>query len=336
MAHLPVCFYRWVYQRYVAACGARKSRFQTYLWGKLKARIGKWANPVIEMEVDGVALRMPFSHKLPRYRAMYRDYDTALPRLAAFLRGQAGRLAMIDIGANIGDTVRRVAARVPDGRFLGVEADPLYFALLQENTRSLSSMVAEQKLCAARLDQEGLAIERRGGTGRVTPGKSGTVSVSTLDHICDQRAFRGVTLLKIDTDGYDYACLRGAEKVIAENHPALFIEFTPDGLRAAGASPQGLLQYLLQLGYPRGWFYDHLGLPLGEFSLEDETLMGDLIAYGYAKPLYYDILAFHQDQQAAFREFLARERAYFQAPLYESGSLETGAMQRTEDGMRRR
>ena len=65
-------------------------------------------DPVVRRTVHGVDLDMPLSHDLPRYTGQYPYYDTVLPSLAKFLltsQTERRKLILVDVGANVGDTV---------------------------------------------------------------------------------------------------------------------------------------------------------------------------------------------------------------------------------------
>src|SRR5262249_26864144 len=87
-----------------------------------------------------------------------------------------------------------------------------------------------------------------------------TLAPTTLaDVIAEHPAFRDAGLLKIDTDGFDIAILRGAQVWLAAAQPVLFFEYdphfwppvTPDGGRLFGE--------LAELGYGPLIAYDNFG-----------------------------------------------------------------------------
>jgi hypothetical protein len=49
-----------------------------------------------------------------------------------------------------------------------------------------------------------------------------------------------VSLVKIDVEGHERDALQGAPRILANGRARLIVEFYPDGLRAAGTSPEQL------------------------------------------------------------------------------------------------
>jgi Methyltransferase FkbM domain len=72
------------------------------------------------------------------------------------------------------------------------------------------------------------------------------VDVVTLDSVPLPKP---VSLIKIDVEGGELDVLKGAEKLLREQHPALFIETQPSAFVAAGITEDDFYNYLSQLGY---------------------------------------------------------------------------------------
>src|SRR6266498_4128896 len=89
-------------------------------------------DPSYRTTIHGKEILLPVSHKLPIYVANYPYYDELPVRLTNYLRKKDGFLAMVDVGANIGDTILSCFAQVDD-RFLGVEVNPDFVWYLRQN-----------------------------------------------------------------------------------------------------------------------------------------------------------------------------------------------------------
>jgi hypothetical protein len=79
--------------------------------------------------------------------------------------------------------------------------------------------------------------------GDATDG--GEVSIVTLDSLGIARA----DVIKIDTEGFELAVLRGASELLARCDPALIIELHADQLRALGASTADVFALLRERGF---------------------------------------------------------------------------------------
>src|SRR5690242_14860117 len=104
-------------------------------WARRLWRRSRWAVRSLAPErevtrtVQGVELRMPWSHRLPDYAAAVPAYGQNVVRLAEALGGDH-TLPVVDVGANIGDTALQVLHRV-DARVLCVEGDPHWLTWLR-------------------------------------------------------------------------------------------------------------------------------------------------------------------------------------------------------------
>src|SRR5437879_5500560 len=99
---------------------------------RLKRAISKFSDPPVTLPLGKKRLRMPFSHNLALYRGLYPSYDTALTRVAVFLRDTHGRPKIIDVGANIGDSMSLITDET-DAEFLAIEADERFLPFLHDN-----------------------------------------------------------------------------------------------------------------------------------------------------------------------------------------------------------
>ena len=75
------------------------------------------------------------------------------------------------------------------------------------------------------------------------------VDVRSLDSICDEQQLTGINLIKIDVDGFEIKVLIGCLALLARDHPALIVEFTPSVFRQLGDEIQSVDQMLRSLGY---------------------------------------------------------------------------------------
>jgi len=244
-----------------------------------RALVHHGGDPTVEADIDGIALRLPLSHALPVYRRAFPGYSENLGEVARLVAMHGG-LTMIDVGANVGDSVAIVKARVPDMAILCVEADPAYVGYLEENTARWSDVViAAPVLLAERTDEIDGTIRRADGSSRVATGAPGTTPALALDDlVASHEQFCAPALLKSDTDGFEARVLRGAQQVLATG-PVLFLEYDPKLLEAAGSDGLDMLASLQPHGYERIAFYDKFGVLVVRCALSDQSTIRDLHAY---------------------------------------------------------
>lgn len=216
-----------------------------------------------EYRYRNFSLSLPPGHMLPFYRSLHSTYDRFLPHLAKHL--PAGS-AVIDVGANCGDTAAGMIDVNPYLRYACIEPDPLFFEYLLKNVeRILASqphvaITVHRALIGKAVAQAGLVGSK--GTKHAIPADEMTATSAPLESITlDTLLARTVTdvrLLKSDVDGFDYDVLDSAEVLIAAHQPLLFFEchFRNPAQKAGYANTLGSLQ---RRGYDNWIVFDNYG-----------------------------------------------------------------------------
>jgi FkbM family methyltransferase len=158
---------------------------------------------------------------------------------------------VIDVGANVGFFTRLFARHLGQGgQVIAIEPEA-------RNAADLRAMLAREGLDqrvtvvqALAADAEGerlLAIDplhpanhHIGAQGLPTPAR-------TLDSLAGQAA--RVSLIKIDVQGAEMLVLGGAQAILRQHRPALYIEVSDADLRRFGTSAEALLKHLAEQGY---------------------------------------------------------------------------------------
>lgn len=153
-----------------------------------------------------------------------------------------------DIGANVGLFAFAAAfAAGPSGRVLAVEADGWLAGLIERSAREAPASYAPVEVKAAAVsDAPGtvtFCIAERGRAGNHLESVAGStqtggtrevvqVPAVTLDSLLD-----GSTphLVKIDVEGAELLCLRGAERLLGEVRPVVICEVSAENAGEAGA-----------------------------------------------------------------------------------------------------
>jgi FkbM family methyltransferase len=287
-------------------------------YGKLWREILKRFDPKVQIKISESLLWLPGSSHLPMIKTPESWYDTALTRLGQFIKNQKGALVLIDVGANVGDSVSFVAEKV-QGQFLCIEADAQYFKYLQMNAQKIPGVICENVALSDKAETHQGAMVAVGGTAHIRTDAMDqkTFAFKTLDQLTEKHVlFKQAHILKIDTDGYDYKVLRGAMALL-QNRPILYFELSPWHLRHVGhEDPLSIFYFLKAQGYSQYFFYDNGGYPL--LVTEDLNTCKDLIHYAEIKGnTFYDVLVFHDSEQTAFAEFRNLEFALFPKKSWE-------------------
>ena len=294
----------------------RIARFRKLVLGRAYWLLRRFSDPIVRVKVRDHYLYVNASHALPQYTADFPYYDTALPRLCAFLKRQRGYLRLIDVGANVGDSVSAVASKVT-GTFLCIEADTKYINLLRMNVEDIDNVTIEPVLVSDVEEELPVDFVQTRGTSRLSRSSSANRSGSmatTVDKLVQKHpAFSKTNIIKVDTDGYDYKVIRGSEGLIREANPVIYFELSPEHLKlVAGEDPISIFGYLSERNYSHALFYDSTGLPLMNIKTTDTATISMLLNYASIKGgFYYDVLLFHDSQAADFQEFYREETQVF-------------------------
>lgn len=266
----------------------------------------------VEYACSGTTIVLPADHKLPEYQRLHPLYDRFLPHLAYQLPAGA---TIIDVGANVGDTLASMVGGAPQARYLCIEPDPEFFHRLQSNAERvrLSAPTVSVSCHQALIGREvaSAMLEGSHGSRHAVPSSSGMRSV-TLDELAGELALGSITLLKSDVDGYDYDVLAAADRIIRTQQPLLFFECQPlDAGQHAGFRKQ--LLHLSEEGYRHFGVFDNFGQLMLRSSEPDAVLQ--LLEYTWRQTTqpstrtvhYLDVLA-ATDRYAAL--FDAALRSY--------------------------
>ena len=238
-------------------------------------------DPIVRVEIASRDLLMPWSHSLPRLLRNRPHYESELRRLASHVHQVDGRLRMIDVGANVGDTVAMIPS-LPNSKFLCVEGSESYFELLRRNFETDENVTRVFALLGDQQDKSGgLSLVETHGTAHLVKQTDVIASApwQTLDEVVSSdNSFLNANLLKVDTDGYDLHVLRGATEFLQRAKPCLYVEFSPQ--HCSTKTPE-LLSAMAQYGVrnPRIYFNllaIHPARPDMETFYASETMTDDL------------------------------------------------------------
>ncbi len=185
-----------------------------------------------------------------------RDVDAAFQRLL-----RPG-MNCLDIGANLGYYSIRMGAVVSQGggRVYSFEPDPFAFSLLTKNRQEnrLENVISIFQVACGAEEAIGVVIQdpnpaNYGGgyvreLGPENKAAGSSISIRRIDDLvpADVR----IDLVKIDIEGFEPFALRGMDRVLSRDRPAIVMEFNPPALRFSGAdAPERLLRHLNAHGY---------------------------------------------------------------------------------------
>jgi len=285
------------------------------LFRLLASGVARANDGLVRYRLNGRLLELPLSHDLPRNRHVFPTYSDNLRRLAMAVRRALGRLVLVDVGANVGDSWALASdPTTPGDVYLLVEGSPRWFALLERNTGADPHVTRVRALLSDQSGEADAGFVVEDGNGRVVAG-SERVRFETLDEVVERHpAFREANLLKIDVEGWDERVLRGAPRLLESARPTLLFEHQPRLIAAMGGDDRTVFHALAARGYGRFMLYDNRGYLLATLAAADGDRLEELLRYARMQPdCYYDVCAIHDAHTALRDAFLSDERAFYSA-----------------------
>jgi len=263
--------------------------------------MSKVYDPLVDLAIGNQTIKIPLSHMLRENVALYPDYNSNLPRIIKYVSQFVPDIRVIDIGANIGDTVAFIK-NYTDVPILCIDGEEKYLATLRKNVAKYSNVSICLSLVGAETKETNLKLKMDKGTAFVEESKEKT-TIRTLENILGEFVnFKNSKIVKVDTDGYDTLILRGSENYLRTNNPILFFEFDPYLIKNNGDDAFSFITYLKNCGYYYFIFYMSNGDYLVSCSIEQEDIIMQLVHYfsGRKVTLYADVCAFTASDKAIY------------------------------------
>jgi FkbM family methyltransferase len=180
----------------------------------------------------------------------------------------------VDVGANIGYLTAIGASLVgPGGEVHSFEPVPRYYSRLAA-LRNGNPQYAINANAFALGEREGSAEIAQAPDGNIgwntmVPGMLAgegprfVVSVHRLDHYLSERGIARVSLIKIDTEGFELPVLKGASGFLerASERPPVLCEVAPGAYPLLGSRVRDLFDYMARFGY-EGLDVEHGSRPI--------------------------------------------------------------------------
>ncbi len=250
----------------------------------------------VKGSIGSYEIVLPYNSKLPEYQKMFKHYDRKIANIAALVFAEVGGKC-IDIGANVGDTalIIRASSKIP---VISIEGDPGYFDYLERNTKGKEAITPINCFVGKETEAVKGSLVKVNGTGKIVSDGSGTeTNVLSLIDILKKENIKGsdITLLKSDTDGFDFGILLGSSDFIKSHKPSLFFEYEINTPQSQKESLE-LIELLGNTGY-KFIIYDNYGNFMSLVDTDPVKRFTDLNAYirscaGSGVGIYYaDVFA---------------------------------------------
>jgi FkbM family methyltransferase len=266
-----------------------------------KLAAGHW----VDVQAYGQTLRMPAEHHLTLLIQAYPNYNRplalAVQALAEFTADRP--ITVIDIGANIGETISIIEQQNPGiSTYLCIEADQEIADICRFNHKGNSRVetvqcfIGEQEGAIVQLQDDG----RANAATKIVAQQPDTAAGShnkllRLDTVAAPFAekFGTLSLIKVDTEGFDFSVIRSGSLLLERYHPALYFEWYPALLNELGEDVCGGFDFLAKHSYEHFVFFASTGEYYCKLSQPDHFLLRSLAAVAQQNPglLYFDVFA---------------------------------------------
>lgn len=248
-----------------------------------------------EYKIGVHKILIPSNYCLPGFQKEYKLYDRFLPVLAKHLNTSD---SIIDVGANIGDTTVSIAQNC-NNPILCVEPSKEFLPFLKKNTNLINLKDNNRIKIINSFAGTGMF------TGEIVHSSWGTASLnievetkenthSSLDSLVSDSS--KVSLIKVDTDGFDFDVLKSAKSTLKNSEPILFWENQMfEEFQLTGYDE--LYELLIKYGYSYIYVFDNYGnLMLEETDFKTlknlNTYIFSMEKNNCTRSLYYtDVLA---------------------------------------------
>ncbi|MGP1515005.1 MAG: FkbM family methyltransferase [Bacteroidales bacterium] len=266
--------------------------------------------------VGNYRLCSPSTHPLAKNLKQFKYYSRNLQRLVDIVSNHIDDLEVIDIGANIGDSVAFInSVAIKPMKIYCFEGEKEYIKYFRKNTSLMNNVVLFETFLGESTENKRNVVKNN-GTLRIDTTSQGDIQIKTLDEVVvENREIKKVKFLKIDTDGYDFKIIRGGKNFISESKPVLFFEYDREYLDMVNDDGFSTFDMLAKVGYNNAIIYDNYGRLLISLDIvSDITKLKQLDAYIKNKKgafHYYDICLFHKEDESLYEKVITKEMSLF-------------------------
>ena len=178
-----------------------------------------------KIKIGSRIMVLPPEHPLSMWTSLYKDYDNFLPKL---VKEMSSNESIIDIGANVGDTLFRFIDTNSKPNYFSIEADQYFFKYLKKNKGLLEKDIQDRVTLINELvgnNLKGHLTQKSNLGSKFLVESPDGLETKSLDKIIIDGNIQNIKLIKVDVDGYDYNVLLSAMNEIKKNKPSLFFEY---------------------------------------------------------------------------------------------------------------
>lgn len=268
---------------------------------------------IIEHKYKNFSIFLPSYSEIPKYQELYKKYDKFLPYLASHINIDE---TIIDIGANVGDSLAGMIEQNSNCSYLCIEADEYFFDFLCKNTQRIQAKISNSKIFVNNSlvgkNITGVSLEGERGTKHAVIDSNGKIKSKPLDEIILMYPeIANIRLLKSDVDGFDYDVINSSLEVVKKYKPLIFFECQYDSKWQLDGYLK-LFYTLDRIGYDRYIVLDNFGDIMLQTS--EIKIIKQLLEYierqnnkESTRTIYYfDILAVHKNDTLNIDDLISK------------------------------
>jgi FkbM family methyltransferase len=288
--------------------------FFGYDFIKINIHSADKAKKTVPVKVGNYEILMPGNNAQISLYKSSPSANSQMARLAQLIFNRYNNSTMIDIGANVGDTIAvvRSETKIP---IIAIEGDSFSYSFLQRNASKFEDVQLISEFLGEEKKQLKVTIEKKGWNNTLIPATNGTnvISINTLDNVLmeQQLEYRKIKLLKIDTEGFDTIILRGCKETILKNNPVLYFEYNGENMSKIGEQGFETIMNLKNVGYRNIYIFDCIDNLIMATTLDDINTIKQLHDYAHTNNTmipYFDICIFHSEDASLANDFLRIEK----------------------------
>ena len=161
-------------------------RFIFFIYYFLKKKIllfDFFKNITVKYNFGNISILLPLNHRLPEFQFMNPKYDKFLPVICQQIKTDE---TIIDIAANVGDTLASLVEKNSKPTFLCIEANNEFFSYLKINIKRIKKKIKDINIFASKQlvgkNINNVLLKRKEGTARAIIDK-GNLKPKPLDEI---------------------------------------------------------------------------------------------------------------------------------------------------------
>jgi len=211
-------------------------------------------------KINSIPIKIDYNHLLPDYEKKFPNYDRFLSHLVKYLKVDS---IVVDVGANIGDTLIKMASSNEHLQYVCIEPDDNYYSDLVSNCEIIKSKKPKLKVRTLKkyigLDNDYVSlVNGTNGSKRSIPGL-GSIRSDSLDNIFNELNIsqNKLSLIKCDVDGYDWDVIKSANSLL-KNFPYIYFECFYENMSQLN-NFKAVISDLFEKKYNHFSFFDNYG-----------------------------------------------------------------------------